>query len=100
MSRDDAELVKQVMATCPNDVEMHKWISSEFAAMHYIQSALHSILGLEQESLEEHQANLESYQRQRREVQTKCKHWQSTFHPDAAGGSDSETVYNFCGKVL
>ena len=31
-------------------------------------------------------------------VQSNCPHWDQTYHGDPAGGSDSHTICNICGK--
>ncbi len=53
-----------------------------------------------EESEQKYKVESEQYVAIKKGVQNRCKHWKTTYFPDAAGGSDSFTECDICGKQL
>ena len=48
----------------------------------------------------DHKSTLSLLEKDFSEARSKCKHWATTFHPDASGNNDSFSTCDVCGAEL
>ena len=65
-----------------------------------LRAQLRSLYLQETAITKKHREDLAELQKERVAIQMNCEHYESTFHPDAAGGSDSHTTCNICDAEL
>ncbi len=71
-------------------INYHKQIDRELRQLYH----------QEEKAKQECNEKLGKIRTERYRLQEKCQHLAKTFHPDASGNNDSETICDICGKEL
>lgn len=69
-------------------------------AIRNIQERMHNIVRKNHDAHEQYRTIVTELDKERKQVQAECDHPVTTYHPDAAGGSDSWRQCDICGAEV
>jgi ribosomal protein S27E len=96
------EFIKTLVDSCPaftaEGISEH--ISSELKLIEEIRTALKCYKASLTDEHRRHELKRKELDEQFLKVRQKCKHWQTTFHPDPSGNNDSYYECTICGLGL
>lgn len=93
-------LLKAVIARKPVGEDIATFLPRELAKISELMTALDRIRANEASAARIHEQTMNELKRCRRSVQMECKHYQTTYHPDASGGRDDSRTCDLCGAEL
>lgn len=98
------ELMATVLATNTDEHSTHDDIIEALAAAldhrDYIRGRLNKVGQEKSDLTREYKDDMARLEAEEADIQAECHHYTSTYHPDAAGGSDSWTQCDICGAEL
>lgn len=94
------QLINRILALKPADVSDAAWLAKELGRIDAIEERIIVFCRRETAAEETRRSTLGKIASERRAVQETCPHYDTTYHPDAAGGNDSFTRCNICQKDL
>ena len=92
------DAITKIIAAKPENLDLPAWLATKISMLQDIDSQLTKICWERDEFKKTYSRRLDEYDRIRDEIQLKCPHYSTTRHADPAGGSDSYTECNLCGK--
>lgn len=92
------ELIAAAIQKAPQTEPIPQWLAKELARLQALRETLREKRRDRQMACERHKAEMAELEAAERAIQSQCPHYETTYHADPAGGSDSHTVCNLCGK--
>jgi len=93
------QLIDAILSRCPADIDRLEWLARQLDGRQNVQRRIARLDGDERRFRQELSAQLKVIEDQKENVRSTCGHYDTTYHGDPAGGSDSHTSCNDCGKT-
>ena len=92
------EAIKRILDNPPITKGVSEWLHECLFKAEAIRQRRNEILSQIREEEEKFKNTAHGLEYTLRILQSDCPHWDQTYHADTAGGSDSHTTCNICGK--
>jgi hypothetical protein len=100
MTRPTPDLIAAIRRAKPADADEDAWISGQLANIQDVVEHLRLCERRRAEVRDEAAKRLAAIDADLAKIRGRCRHWKSRHHGDPAGGSDSFTECEICGKEL
>jgi len=94
------ETLKKIIACCPEGTPLDVLLADSIDKASEIARQVRTHNRLLHEEALRHEAAVNELRQRLAETQSACEHLETTYHPDASGGSDSSTTCDICGAEV